>query len=99
MATLGHMQVAKHTHLPGDWLERVFPTCRRCLTTIRRFRVPTDRVADSAAHGRLRWNEPVTHLTMVLLKVDRASMFHLLEVRVPLLDKEVIDTALKVDLE
>ena len=45
----------------------------------------------------LRWNEFVGHLTMVLLKVDRASMFHSLEVRVPLLDREVIDTALQVD--
>jgi asparagine synthase (glutamine-hydrolysing) len=45
----------------------------------------------------LRWNEFVGHLTMVLLKVDRASMFHSLEVRVPLLDREVIDVASRVD--
>ena len=45
----------------------------------------------------LRWNEFVSHLTMVLLKVDRASMFHSLEVRVPLLDREVIDVASRVD--
>jgi asparagine synthase (glutamine-hydrolysing) len=45
----------------------------------------------------LRWNEFVGHLTMVLLKVDRASMYHSLEVRVPLLDREVIDVALRVD--
>jgi asparagine synthase (glutamine-hydrolysing) len=45
----------------------------------------------------LRWNEYVSHLTMVLLKVDRASMFHSLEVRVPLLDREVIEVASRVD--
>lgn len=45
----------------------------------------------------LRWNEFVGHLERVLLKVDRASMHHSLEVRVPLLDKEVIDVALQVD--
>ena len=45
----------------------------------------------------LRWNEFVGHLTMVLLKVDRASMYHSLEVRVPLLDREVIDVASRVD--
>jgi asparagine synthase (glutamine-hydrolysing) len=45
----------------------------------------------------LRWNEMVGHLTRVLLKVDRASMYHSLEVRVPLLDREVIDVATRVD--
>lgn len=45
----------------------------------------------------LRWNELNGHLSRVLLKVDRASMFHSLEVRVPLLDREVIDVAARVD--
>lgn len=52
--------------------------------------------ADETAQW-LRWNEFVSHLTMVLLKVDRASMYHSLEVRVPLLDREVIEVALRVD--
>ena len=45
----------------------------------------------------LRWNEYKGHLGMVLLKVDRASMHHSLEVRVPFLDREVIDIAARVD--
>lgn len=45
----------------------------------------------------LRWNEFVGHLAKVLLKVDRASMYHSLEVRVPLLDREVIDVATRID--
>jgi asparagine synthase (glutamine-hydrolysing) len=45
----------------------------------------------------LRWNEFSGHLGRVLQKVDRASMHHSLEVRVPLLDREVIDVAARVD--
>jgi asparagine synthase (glutamine-hydrolysing) len=93
--TLGHMQVAKHTHLPGGWIGRVFPALPPLPVDCRMFDYDgADQ--DTAAHW-LRWNELMCHLTMVLLKVDRASMFNSLEVRVPLLDKEVIDTAMQVD--
>jgi asparagine synthase (glutamine-hydrolysing) len=45
----------------------------------------------------LRWNEFSGHLGRVLQKVDRASMHHSLEVRVPLLDREVLDVATRMD--
>ncbi|MBR9915490.1 MAG: asparagine synthase (glutamine-hydrolyzing) [Algicola sp.] len=41
----------------------------------------------------LRYNEFYAHLQRVLVKVDRASMKHSLEVRVPFLDKASIDYA------
>ncbi len=93
--SLGHMQVAKHTHLPGTWLKQVFPRLPAFPNSYHAFDF-SGSDPDAAAQW-LRWNEFVCHLTMVLLKVDRASMFHSLEVRVPLLDREVIETALQVD--
>ena len=40
-----------------------------------------------------RWNEFYGHMQRVLVKVDRTSMKNSLEVRVPLLDKYVIENA------
>ena len=39
----------------------------------------------------LRWNEFYGHLQRVLMKVDRTSMHHSLEVRVPFLDRNILD--------
>lgn len=47
----------------------------------------------------LRHAEFCGYLPYILLKTDRASMFHSLEVRVPYLDREVIDVALSIDPE
>lgn len=51
------------------------------------------------ASGIMRKLEFDLHLQRILLKVDRASMFHSLEVRVPLLSNEVIGKSLEYTFE
>ena len=93
--SLGHWYRASHTHLNESWLDRIFHELPAWPSSYDVFDY-TGWESNSTAQW-LRWNEYVNHLTMVLLKVDRASMHHSLEVRVPLLDREVINVAAQVD--
>ena len=93
--TLGDWQRAALSRLPETWLQRIFPGKAAWPTDFRVYDYDGCE-ADDAAQW-LRWNEFVGHLSGVLLKVDRASMYNALEVRVPLLDREVIDVATQLD--
>lgn len=93
--SVGNWFEAKHTHMPGDWINRLLPDAYKLPVDYTHFDYRGGDVDQTAQW--MRWNEFVGHLSRVLLKVDRASMYHSLEVRVPLLDREVIDTALRVD--
>ena len=93
--TIGEWYRAKHQRVPERWLEAIFPDLPDWPASYGSF--------DFSGHDRtetahwLRWNEFNSHLGMVLLKVDRASMFNSLEVRVPLLDREVMQMAANVN--
>jgi asparagine synthase (glutamine-hydrolysing) len=93
-ASIGDLHRLNHTHKAEGWLRRIFPDLPAWPGDCSLFTY-SGRQPDATAQW-LRWNEFVGYLTMILQKVDRASMFHGLEVRAPLLDREVIEVATRV---
>lgn len=95
MNSVGNCHRSMHTRFPEALLKEIFPSLPAWPAESNVYAYDgcdLDRIAQVS-----RWHEFVYHLTMVLMKVDRASMYNSLEVRVPLLDREVIDVASKVD--
>lgn len=81
----------KHLHMPPVVLDKVFPNTSFS-SAMKNLYTFSSLNKDVLLH-QLRWNEFYAHLQRVLIKVDRASMAHSLEVRVPFLDKESIGWA------
>jgi asparagine synthase (glutamine-hydrolysing) len=92
---IGECYLAKHARIHEPDLRSILPEVPQWPAGFALFAYSESK-PDMTAQW-LRWNEFVGHLTMVLLKVDRASMHHSLEVRVPLLDREVIGLASRID--
>lgn len=93
--SIGHWQRDKHSRLPKFWLHRIFPNMPDWPREYIDFDYNGYDLDETARW--IRWNEFRSHLSGVLLKVDRASMYNSLEVRVPLLDREVIEVASQVN--
>ena len=93
--SIGALCLKKQSIPQPQFLERVFPDLAALPRPFEQFEFQSTDQAEVAQY--VRWLEFYVHLPRVLLKVDRASMAHSLEVRVPLLDKEVLGVALQVE--
>ena len=93
--SVGEIYRLNLTRLSEPWLKRMLPDMPAWPTEYMLFNY-AGQDANRTAQW-LRWNDFAGHLAMVLLKVDRGSMFHSLEVRVPILDREVIEVATQID--
>ncbi len=94
--SLGDWYLDAHAGLRDGDLEAFAPELTGVPASFDRF----DLEGQPSDDDLLQWmrrNELLCHLPMVLHKVDRASMHHSLEVRVPLLDLELLDLAARID--
>ena len=95
-ASEGDLHAFKHLLLRGGHLQRIFPQLASWPEDYDKFSFAPSQPDPNRTAQWIRYNEFNTHLTKVLLKVDRASMSQSLEVRVPILDKEFIEVAQRV---
>lgn len=95
-STMGDWYLNAHAYVRQPSLARVAPEVAQV------WRPPVGFRYDGPAEARsmllwMRRNEWQYHLPMILLKVDRASMHHSLEVRVPLLGNQVDEVAQQIE--
>ncbi|WP_223033960.1 asparagine synthase (glutamine-hydrolyzing) [Hanstruepera marina] len=86
----------KHSHINPDKLNNIFED----ISFSKEFNElygSINTTSRTSLWKGMRWNEFYGHMQRVLIKVDRMSMANSMEVRVPFLDKEVIEEALKLD--
>lgn len=94
--TVGDWYLDAHSGLRAADFDRIAPRLAPLPDDFTLFDRPRAG-SDDELFQWMRSNELACHLPMVLQKVDRAAMHHSLEVRVPLLDLELVDLAARVD--
>jgi len=92
--SIGDWYLYRHTY-NGHRLRHIFPDLPQWPAGFKLFDYTGWELEQTAQW--LRWNEFTGLLTRILLKVDRASMYHSLEVRVPLLDRDVLEVSSRIN--
>lgn len=90
-SSLDMFWMSKHMKLPKELLDPIFnQSISEEMQNF--FKLGKDKKYKTLKNF-MRWNEFYGHMQRILIKVDRTSMKNSLEVRVPFLDKHVIDEA------
>ena len=89
--TIGDWVFDRQSPLWISQLKKLLPDAGHSFSTKKLYTIPNSIKTSKELLLWLRQNEFYGHLQRVLLKVDRASMAHGVEVRVPFLDRRIID--------
>jgi asparagine synthase (glutamine-hydrolysing) len=89
--SVGEANMHFHSYLHPSFLDKIWVGSIVSENTLLDYKFYGNHKTDTLLH--LRQNEFYQHLQKILIKVDRMSMANALEVRVPLLDKEVLKFA------
>ena len=94
--TIGDWVLERQSANYSSKVNKIFPNANNSSSLKRLYISPSAKSQPLKILNWLRNNEFYGHLQRVLLKVDRSSMAHSLEVRVPFLDRNILDFSSKV---